>query len=102
MTHLPFDKLVRREISVKTISGVSLSYNVVSCWVTACDCVVAVCRLMAVVLSVAPEDGCLMTMVTTTASSTTYCPKDFCKVGYVWSSDNGGKCTSECSNCYSR
>ena len=96
-------KLVSEEISVKTICGVSLSYNVVSCWVTACDSVVAVCRLMAGGLSLAAATGCLMTMLTTTAGSTTYCPEGYCEVGFVWSSDSsGGKCTSEYSNGYSR
>ena len=54
---------------------------------------------MAVVLSVASANGCLMTMLTTTDGSKTYCPEGFCEVGYVWSSDSSGeKCTSECSN----
>ena len=63
----------------------------------------AVCHLMAGGLSLAAASGCLMTMLTTTAGSTTYCPEGYCEVGYVWSSDSsGGKCTSECSNGYSR
>ena len=89
-------KLMHREISVKTICGVSLSYDI-------CHFVVAVCCLMAVDLSVAAATGCLMTMLTTTAGSTTYCPEGYCEVGYVWSSDSsGGKCTREYSNGYSR
>ena len=64
-----------------------------------CHVVVAVCRLMAVDLSVAAATGCLMTMLTTTAGSTTYCPKGYCEVGFVWiSSDAGGECKGECSN----
>ena len=58
---------------------------------------------MAVVLSVASLDGCLMTMLTTTDSSTTYCPEGYCKVGFVWVSDgSGGHCKGECRNGYSR
>ena len=74
-----------------------LSYNVVSCWVTACDCVV--CHLMAVVLSVATILGCLMTMLKTTGRTDTYCPEDYCEPAYVWSSANSGECKRE-SNTY--
>ena len=44
---------------------------------------------------VAPAAGCLMTMITTTVGTTTYCPEGYCDVGYVWSSADSGKCTGK-------
>ena len=50
---------------------------------------------MAVVLSVATLDGCLMTMLSTTGGAAPYCPEGYCKVGFVWFNL---QCLSECSN----
>ena len=59
-----------------------------------CFCVAVICQTNGSGFPVAAVTGCLMVMLKTTggAATDTYCPENYCNVGYVWSSAGSGKC----------